>query len=273
MEYFKALFLSGTILIASSVDAATSKYEVQTPTTVTPYQFPGLDLNNVEGIKLTTSTTSSNLDYSIDRLEIEFPNANNLVVSNLKLSPNSPSYYGVVNNGYVFRKLIVDVNITSANPVSGDNIDVRVFVANNNDFNNDFAQPPQGEMLLETHGTIVDVTTNPIADTHWMKVDSEGLNMRLYQRAEYNPTASIPGNGFKLYMNWMGHGEQTVYLNTPFAPQDYSRFKAIALNVITTSVPEGDAYFLEVEYEDESGMRQIAPAGDLQMILNQAYQL
>ncbi|MCU7920038.1 MAG: hypothetical protein KZQ95_17025 [Candidatus Thiodiazotropha sp. (ex Epidulcina cf. delphinae)] len=63
-----------------------------------------------------------------------------------------------------------------------------------------------------------------------------------------------------------------MYLAAPFGTYEYDRYKAIALNVITTPGPQGDVYLLEVEFEDESGFRQTFPVGDLQTILDQAYQ-
>ncbi|MCU7905894.1 MAG: hypothetical protein KZQ76_08545 [Candidatus Thiodiazotropha sp. (ex Epidulcina cf. delphinae)] len=261
------------VLGVAGVDAATSRFEVQMPFSSTYFQFPGLDLNNVEKIKLTTSTTMAAPGYNIDRMEIVFPNANNLVINNLKADQSGASFHAVVNNGWVFRKLVIDVGMPAATPMSGDNIDVSVFAANAVYFNDNFAMPPQGEMLVSASGPMVNVTRNPVADRHWMKVNNKGLNMRLYQRAESRFMAPTnPANGFKLYMNWMGHGERTVYLTAPFQPQDYDKFKAVALNVITSAGPAGDVYFLEVEFEDEIGSKQTVPVGDLQSILDQAYQ-
>ncbi|MCU7922312.1 MAG: hypothetical protein KZQ88_06400 [Candidatus Thiodiazotropha sp. (ex Dulcina madagascariensis)] len=146
MKLIKAIFLSAVMLGATFVNAATSRYEVQTPSTSAHYLFPGLDLNNIEKIVLTTSTTSANPDYSIDRMEVKFPNANDLVINNFKVEQGGHSFYATVNNGWVFRKLIVELDIPGAKPVSGESIYLNIYVANADYFNNNFAVPPQGDV-------------------------------------------------------------------------------------------------------------------------------
>jgi hypothetical protein len=271
MKMFKVMFLAIATLSASFVNAATSRFEVSLPSTTTAYQFPGLDLNSIQTILLTTSSSAASPDYTIDRMELRFPNANNLVTTNFKAGQGNNSFYATVNNGWVFRKLIVELHVASARPVAGELIDVSVYVADMDYFNNNFATPPQGELLVSASGALVDVTPNPVADTHWMKVNNEGLSMKLYQRPVNDFMPPSPGNGFKLYMNWMGHGERTVYLPTPFMTPEYDRFKAVALNILTIPGPDGDIYTVEVEFEDEGGYRQTTPVGDLQAILDQAY--
>ncbi len=272
MNRFRILFLSLCLLGSAFVEAATSRYEVDLPNSSSHFQFPGLELNGVSKINLTLSTSLTAPEYQLDRLELVFSQANNLIVNNFKREPGGSVYYATVNNRWVFRRLIVEARLPTSKPLTGDQIEVSVYVATADFFTNT-PQPPLGELLVTANGMLTDVTPNPVADTHWMKVDNEGLSMKLFQRAEINQQGANPGEGFKLTLNWMGQGERTVYLSVPFGTQDYNRFKAVTLIVTPISGPDGEEYQLEIAYEDDTGYRETYPAGDLRMILNQAYQL
>ncbi|MEJ2693408.1 MAG: hypothetical protein P8166_10210 [Candidatus Thiodiazotropha sp.] len=271
MNLVKAIFLSTMLLFATFAGAATSKFEAFMPSSSTYFMFPGLDLNNIENITLTVSSDNTSPDYTIDRMELKFPNANNLVVNNFKRGQNSGSFYAIANDKWVFRKLIVELNMPPQNPTSGEPVDINVFVANSDYFNNNYFMPPQGELLVTASGMLVDKTPNPIADKKWVTVDYKGLNMKLYQRPENSILPPDVGSGFKVVMNWMGQGERTVYLPTPFSQQDYDKFKAVSLNF--TDIPGLiNVTMLEIGYEDETGYKQVAPVGELKVILDQAYQ-
>jgi hypothetical protein len=274
MKIFKAIFMATAMLCSAFVHADTFQFEVDAPATSTYSMFFGLDLDDVENIELTTSGNVSLQEYSIDRLKITFPNANDLVARNFKADDSGSTFYAIVDNGWVFRKLIVELNFGSAyKPIPGDEIYVSVYVAAMEDFTNNIATPPQGEMLVSTFGMLVDVTPNPVADTHWMKMDDKGLNMKIYQRPVVDNSSANPGNGFKLYLNWMGHGERTVYLDPSLVIHEYDMYKAIALNIVTSTETTGDVYTVEVEYENVDGYNGVLQAGDLQAILDQAYEL
>ncbi len=271
MKFFKIFFLFACILGSAVVQAGTSRYEVTLPVSSAFFQFPGLDLSGVSKIDLTVSTSPSVPGYQLDRMELVFPQANNLIANNFKPDASGSVFYATVNNGWVYRRLIVEARLSTAKPMTGDHIDISVYAATADFFTN-MTMPPQGELLVSAGGMVTDVTPNPVADTHWMRFDNEGLSLKLYQRAEINPQGPIPGEGFKLALNWMGQGERTTYLPVPFSTQDYDRFKAVTLSLTPIAGPEGDEYLLEVVYEDESGYRQTLAAGDLRMILNQVYQ-
>ncbi|MEJ2403578.1 MAG: hypothetical protein P8171_04700 [Candidatus Thiodiazotropha sp.] len=272
MNRFKILFLSLCLLGSAFVEAATSRYEVDLPNSSSHFQFPGLELSEVSKIKLTVSTSSTTPGYQLDRLELVFPQADNLIANNFKPDTYGSEFYAAVNNRWVFRRLNVEVRFPTSKPSAGGRIEISVYVATSDSFTST-PQPPQGELLVTAEGMLMDVTPNPAADTHWMKVDNEGLSMKLFQRAEINEFGANPGEGFKLALNWMGHGERTVYLPTPFDRRDYDRFKAVTLIVTPVSTPEGDEYQLEIAYEDETGYRQTYPVDALRLILDQAYQL
>jgi hypothetical protein len=271
MNRFKTLLLSLCLLGSAFVEAATSRYEVDLPNSSSRFQFPGLELSEVSKIKLTVSTSPTTSGNQLDRLELVFPQADNLIANNFKPDSSGSVFYATVNNRWVFRRLNVEVRFPTSKPLAGGRIEISVYVATSDSFTNT-SQAPQGELLVTADGMLTDVTPNPAADTHWMKVDNEGLSMKLFQRAEINPqgAANLSG-GFKLALNWMGHGERTVYLSTPFGSQEYDRFKAVTLIVTPASTPEGDEYQLEIAYEDETGYRDTYVVGDLRMILDQAY--
>lgn len=271
MNLFKAIFLSAILLFATFAGAATSKFEVDMPFSSTYFMFPGLDLNNIENIALTVSSDNASPDYSIDRMELRFPNANDLVVNNFKKGQTSNTFYAIANDKWVFRKLIIELNMSSQKPTSGESIDVNVFIADADHFNNNYFMPPQGELLVTASGMLVDVTPNPIADNQSVSVDYKRLNMKLYQRPEDSVVPPNVGSGFKVVMNWMGHGVRTAYLPTPFGSHEYDRFRATSLNFL--EIPgQVNVYMLEIGFEDETGYKQTAPVGELKTILDQVYQ-
>jgi hypothetical protein len=271
MNFSKAIFLSAMLLFATLAGAATSKFKVEMPSSSTYFMFPGLDLNNLENIALTVSSDSASPDYNIDRMELKFPNANDLVVNNFKRGPTSNTFYAIANDKWVFRRLIVELSMRSQKPTSGEPIDINVFIADADNFNSNYFMPPQGELLVTASGILVDVTPNPIADNQSVNVDYKRLNMKLYQRAEDSIVPPNVGSGFKVEMNWMGHGVRTVYLPTPFGPQEYDRYRATSLNLL--EIPgQVNVYMLEIGFEDEAGYKQVAPMGELKTILDQVYQ-
>jgi hypothetical protein len=271
MNLLKAIFLFTMLLFATFAGASTSEYEVYMPSSSTHFMFPGLDLSGIESISLTISSGNTDLDYSIDRMELKFPNANNLVVKNFKRVQNSSAVYGIADDKWVFRKLIIELNMPPQKPSSGEPVDINVFVADTDHFKHNYFNPPQGELLVNASGMLVDVTPNPIADKKVVIADNKELDVKLYQRPENHMLPPSVGTGFKVVMNWMGKGERTVYLPTPFPPRDYDMFKAVSLNF--TDIPgQVNVSMLEIEYEDDAGFRQVAPVGELMTILDQAYQ-
>lgn len=273
MNLFKTLFLSVILLFATFAHAVTSKFEVEISTSSTSLIFPMLELNDIENIALTVSRRPPPFSgYSIDRMELIFPNAKNLVVNNFKEEPGpvGDTFCAIVNSRWVFRRLAVNLILPSQKPASDKPIEVRVYVMDMDSFNNDFCLPPEDQLLVAASGILFDVTPSPVADIQRLNMESKRLVMKLYQRPADEMRPPQPGSGFKIAMSWMGHGERNVYLPTPFVPEEYDRFKATALNLVAVPGQE-DAYTVEIEYEDETGYKQVLQAGDLQTILDQVY--
>ncbi len=103
--------LSLCLLGSAFVEAATSRYEVNLPNSSSHFQFPGLELNGVSKIKLTVSSSLEAWGYQLDRLELVFPQAGNLIANNFKPDSSGSVFYATVNNRWVFRRLIVEARL------------------------------------------------------------------------------------------------------------------------------------------------------------------
>ncbi|TQV88551.1 hypothetical protein [Aliikangiella coralliicola] len=265
-KFYKVLCALALVVVTQFVQAGVLKYEIQQPTHQYNPAFPGLDLNNLNLIKVTAVESEFSPEVSISRVEFVFQNASNLIVSNFKKDGNI--YRGLVNGAWVYKQVLVEVEVPSQLEPNAQ-LRTRIMVVENQSFLNNTGFT-HGFLTLEAEGALFDVSANPVADTAWLKVDNKGLSMKLYQRATFDHMTGR--QGFKIYTNWMGHGERELYINTPFPPSDYGRFKAKAIKIDTHVQPDGEAlHMISIDYEDQGGATQSTPFEDLKMHLDQVY--
>lgn len=260
------LFL--TIVGCHSVLADTFNYEIQNPQQQhhAPV-YPNLDLHNIEKVSLTT-TFDYQTGLTLDRLEIFFPNATNLVATNF--SNHGEIYKTVVEDAWVYSGLLVEVQPIHPGPdaFQTDNpLSVQLSVVEQKSNLNHPAHS-SGLQILGVDGLLTNTTANKIVDIAQLVVDEKQLTLELNQRPEFN----MYDQGFKINALWMGHGEQTIYIPAPFSHHEFHAFKAVAIDTISETYPDGYVDVqLQISYQDEFGQTQTTPMQPLLPILEAVF--
>lgn len=249
--------------------AETLKYEMLFPATTANSYYPGLDLSQLKKINITVNRDMLTPEDSIKYLKLDFDNATDVAVSNLSFDQNANKYVGVINGAWVYRKLGIEVEaqsqILADQPVS-----VRLFVIEQQSNVNDPVMS-YGPDLVVANGPLFDVTPNSVADSINVKIDTKNLNLKLYKRAERVTQPSYSGEGFRIDSRWLGNGDRTFTIPTPFNVND-SNFKAVALELQSHALPDGQVdHLIAITYEDLNGSRQTTPFEPLKPLLDQVY--
>ena len=242
-KFIQITLISFFALFTQNALAEILKFEAYPGTSQYTQFYPDLDLHQIEKIKITAST--SNLyPYRTDitRLDLVFPNATDLTVTNL--SYDGQMYRGLVNGAWVYKQIMVEVEAPEL--LTADiNVRIRLYVVDQvSSVNNPTLS--YGLQMFDTSGFLVDVTPNKIVDVTTFKVDQKNLTLRLYQR----PVADSTGQGFKVNATWFGHGEASFVLGGGVAPG----LKAIGLVVDTQTLPDGtQQHFVSINFSDNGG--------------------
>lgn len=220
------------------------------------FVYPRLDLNGLNGIDIKVESTqipgTPESETVIKRVELKFPNANNVIAKNLVKSPTSPdTYQAIVNSPWVFKKILVEV---SGYQLSNEqNIDYRIMVVDNFSSNNALAEA-EGENVLTGSATLVDTTRAKVVDVARTKVAGKNLVLKLQQR--------VKNNKIQIQAVWMGHGTEVLTIDAPFG--DFTP-KSVSIN------PAGEDSALEVVLVDNNGYEQTAFNPSLTSLLEQAF--
>ena len=275
--FFHRLFclflVSVTALTLSSITLANATvYDLQIDSSFSFPPFPGLDLHDPSSAVLTASV-NNNGELDLARLEIVFPRATNLVVSGFKSSGNSPVFRGVKNNAWVYRQVMIEVDLPPYGPIFYDTpVSIRGYVVANASNLNNLADA-QNVMIFDLQARVQARIPRKLADTARVNIAGKAVNMRLYQSIA--PVTSGPNSGqfgFDLNINWLGNGEKDV-IDSSFAPCPPGDCKAIAINVTPVpDLPIGEYdWIYEIEYEDMYGGRNVTPPQSLRMLLDQHF--
>lgn len=274
MKACKALFSTLLLcLFTISVQAGTAQYQISHPAHSSTVPFPNLDLNGVETIKIQTSNSLQDPMESIDQVELVFKNATNLIAKNFKKEDNSYSgpqvYRAVVHDAWVYSKVIVKV-ITDGPISGGKNLFIELEVV---ELTYELNDPiySNGVVIFNADGILSDITPEIVADVETLSYESDDLSLTLYQKPKFD---EFNGEGFKIRANWMGHGERTLTIPTPFTPEEYSFYKAAGIEVQSETFPDGFVeHQFRIKYEDAfGGYTQYTQFESLNMYIHQAYQ-
>ena len=260
---------------SSLATANTTQYEIYYPGHGSTAPFPSLDLNDLEVIKVQASSSHYEPVQSIDQLELVFKNATNLVAKNFKKDDNgyNPSgthtYKAVVSDMWVYSKVIVKV-MTNGPIAGGKDLYVELEVAEMTFELND-PQYSNGLSIFQANGILNDVTPVVISDIENLTYQNDQLSLSLQQKPKFD---EFTGEGFKITANWMGHGERTLSIPTPFSSEEYSFYKAAGLEVRSETLPDGFViHEFRIKYEDmPGGYMQYTNFEPLDMYMDQAYQ-
>ncbi len=261
-RYFKIALLIAVTFITKNTFAETFKFKVNFPSNHYSSLYPNLDLNQLDSIEVTAKNSMYNPELEPTRLKLVFPNATDLVVSNFS-RVGGTTYSALVQNAWVFRQLMVEVDASSGFS-EGNQITARVSVVELSNNLNNTNPSPVGPTMLDISGTLFDITANKLADVANIKVDGKNLNLRLYQ----HPQSKMNGQGFVLDANWLGHGEATLVVPVSFPLFDFHNFKAVSISV--DLIDGGPSLPYNIIYQDPNGMTS-SVTGDLRPDLDMAF--
>jgi len=200
-----SIFTSFIALMVLSCFSAASieTYQFQNAGSYAFPLYPGLNLEGSVNGKVVIDRTDQ-YTIKINRIEIEFPNANNLVLTQFKGSDRS--YHTVSQRGWVFKKIMVTAEL---DPQMPNHIFIRGFVVENDNQLN-APDAPEGQMLFDIASDLENVTPNPLADSVSTMVDGKRAYIKLYQ----NPIMlnQTPDHYFVFDVNHLGHGSYRNYL-------------------------------------------------------------
>ncbi|WP_144393784.1 hypothetical protein [Pleionea sediminis] len=269
--FFTILLLTIT---ANVVTAETYTFEVPMPSSSPTPVYPGLDLSDLNKISLIVEKSIENPEPTIKRITFDFPKASNITLYNLSSQSNqyghsdSGVYKGILKNAWVFREVAVEVRMPT--PLqSGSPVEVKLNVVERNNYLN-HPEDYLGPELLNANGPLVDKSANKLADRASIVLDEKRLNLNLLQRAS---TDDFGKSGFVIKTNWLGKGERTIYVDTPFGHDAFHHFNAVEL--ILEEIPLHDGmveYDLQIRYEDKfSNSSQTTNIQPLRILLEEAY--
>jgi hypothetical protein len=210
--------------------------------------YPGLDLQGITDVRIVAGDDSELVDgrlQSIKSVEFVFPNANNLVVKNLK--SNGSEYVGVADDAWVYSGVRVALHIEDT---FSDNarFDAHVnVVESENKLNN---QPPSNfnSALFDVHGILKDDREKILADTVSFDHEGKPLTLSVFRNMTANENNEPMIN---VNINWQGHGVADVQAFSQFPREELHNMKLIGINVPNPTDPQPT-----VEYSliDKQGM-------------------
>jgi len=247
--------LTTSALYAQAADTIYgSEFLTSTPSA---YSFPTLDLSQptYASMQVTDMVTGSMGNQKrIEKLTLQFNNANSLEVSNFR-SVNG-NYIAIVEDAWVFRKLLVIVeNVNFDQP---DNFTVRLQVVEHSS-NIDELAYSAGTELARIQGNLIDKTPKKLIDKATLNINGKELILSLKNRVgRYSPdpiNMPVPGydNGFEIEATWMGHGTKTFFLPLPNNGSQTHNIAPIKFNIEEINDPNHPIVTLSVEYKDSYG--------------------
>lgn len=174
--------------------------------------YPNLDLSNVSDINISVEKTllenGYETEFNIKRIEIKFPNANNLIAQGFqKLEETPDTYRAIVTSPWIFKKVMVDIRAFEFSQDQG--MEVRVRVAENSSSINNINEVT-GSDLFGGNVTLVDVSPKKVVDVVRTTYLGKALTLRLYDK-------TLPGL-VQIQAVWMGHGTEILTMNAPTEP-------------------------------------------------------
>ncbi|NVJ61521.1 MAG: hypothetical protein HWE27_14080 [Gammaproteobacteria bacterium] len=249
------------LTLSNFANAQEMKFQLGQPSAVgVTNTYPGLNLFGPFDLTITTTADEGSLDSTPDRVELNFSNANKLVARNF--TEFEQSYRTVVNNAWVFRQVMVEIN--KADFKSGQ-LSLKVYVVENSNYLNNISDA-SGPELFSLFGPLTDVTPNPLADITNVKYQDKRLTLKLLK----NPVFKGPDMGFEIQSMWLGHGEGTLFVPTYNNQNDMKTYKAISLTVEENEVFGEVVHYLTISYVDSEG-QNYSDAAPLSQFMQEAY--
>jgi hypothetical protein len=176
------LFTSAALVFSTTFTQAEVKsFETENINSFSNFIYPSLDLNELDQIKILLNQQINQNDpmptIDFKRVEFQFANANNLVVSNFTRLTNTPdTYRAIVTSPWVFKKVMVELKGYEFSDHG--RFDYQVFVVDNSSNINDI-ELMQGLALFGGDAELINTTPKKVVDVVRTKFLDKPLTLRL----------------------------------------------------------------------------------------------
>jgi hypothetical protein len=255
-------------VLALSAEAKTTKYDLEEMHSNPGHvHYPKLDLANAQSVVLTVNRNAPLYEPQLVSLEITFPTATKLTVTNFKLVDNK--YRAVVNGAWIYKEIIIEVE---APPRFTQGISmISAYVSERTAFIDPQTENQNQEGLLFTIlGNLRDITAVRYVDTVAVALSGKKVTFSLRDRPQVNANPG-PGNlmdGFVVDVLWYGRGTKTLHVQAPIAPWDFDSIEVIA--IVINGVSDFDRT-LSIKFKDRNGTEMISGPTLIKNWLEQAY--
>jgi hypothetical protein len=215
MRFIKLLSTAALVIASSLSQAEIKSFETSSINSYSSNIYSNLDLNGLSQIRIQGNQekdpNSPLAIINIKKVVFEFPNANNLVATNLTKLVNTPNTYrAVVTSPWVFKKVLVE--LSGNEDFDGIHFDYRVIVMDSTSNINNLEQT-QGLELLSGDAELINVTARKVVDIAHGRYLGKKLILRLLHNT--NP------EGIRVEATWFGHGTKILTLPSPFDARLY----------------------------------------------------
>ncbi|WP_444941367.1 hypothetical protein ACJJI3_02350 [Microbulbifer sp. ZKSA004] len=259
-------------LLAFGAQAKTFQYELQDLGSFGgELQYPGLDLEGASSATLTVDQKDQWSPAILTSLEINFPNAPSLSVSNFQVDDGGWRHEATVDGAWVYRQLDVVVDGLDLESLNNTMINIDGYVSEAENFIGAERSLNYDQRLFTVHGQLVDVTPSKIVDVATFTVDGKQVELSLRDNPTLDPNSNNGEMAFVVELLWFGEGKEVYHFHAPFG--DESKFyEAYKLEVTTTPGPDGDETAISVKIKDAQGMESETHHVYLEDMLRDAYQ-
>ncbi|WP_226649449.1 hypothetical protein [Microbulbifer variabilis] len=275
------MFLRNTIktiavsvaLISFGAQAKTFKYELQDlHSSNGEIQYPGLNLNDASSVVLTVEQADNSVPAMLTSLEINFPYAPSLSVSNFKAGDQGWRYYSTVDDAWVFRQLDIAIDGFNAGNPNNAMVHIEGFVSEAEDFIGEERSLNFDQRLFSANGQLVDVTPSKVIDVKSLTVDGSQVELSLRDNPAVDPNSSNGDMAFVIELLWFGEGKEVFHFHAPYGDES-KFFEAYKLEVSTMPGPDGDETAVSIKAKDAQGMEFETHHIYLKDVLREAYEL
>ncbi|WP_413662470.1 hypothetical protein ACG1BZ_14730 [Microbulbifer sp. CNSA002] len=260
-------------LLAFGAQAKTFQYELQNLDSIGgEIQYPGLNLEGANSVILTVDQEDQWSPAVLTSLEINFPNAPSLSVSNFQVDDGGWRHEATVDGAWVYRQLDVVVDGLDLESSNNTMINIEGYVSEAENFIGAERSLNFDQRLFTAHGQLVDTTPSKIVDVKTFTVDGNQVELSLRDNPTLDPNSANGDMAFIVELLWFGEGKEVYHFHAPFG--DESKFyEAYKLEVSTMPGPDGDETVISIKVKDAQGMEFEIHHIYLEDILREAYEL
>ncbi|AWF80084.1 hypothetical protein BTJ40_04210 [Microbulbifer sp. A4B17] len=260
-------------LLAFGAQAKTFKYELQDlHSSNAEIQYPGLDLNDASSVILTIDQADHSEPAILTSLEINFPYAPSLSVSNFREDDQDLRFYATVDDAWVYRQLDITIDGLDIESPNNTMVHIEGFVSETENFIGEESSLNFDQRLFTADGKLVDATPSNIVDVKSFTVDGSQVELSLRDNPTVDPDSENGDMAFVVELLWFGEGKEVFYFHAPFGDES-KFFEAYKLEVSTMSGPDGDETAISILAKDMQDNESETHHIYLEDMLRDAYDL